>query len=438
MLDIKFIKDNTELVKSRLSTGKKKVSNGEIDEVINLYTKRNELIYNSEQLKSKQNQVSKEIPALKKEGKDAENSAELSELMRQMKEISDKIKESDILLRELEDNINAILPGIPNLPDESVPAGENDENNQVIRIEGNPRKFDFNPLPHWEIGEKLGILDPENAAKVTGTRFHFYIGDGARLERAVINYFLDTHAKSGYTEMLPPFIVNRKSMTGTGQLPKFEDDAFKLNDYDYFLIPTAEVPVTNYHANEILIFENENPIKYCAYSANFRSEVGSAGRDTRGLIRQHQFNKVELVKFALPENSYAELEKLTNDAEKVLQGLGFAYRVSLLSTGDTGFASAKTYDLEVYMPSYGRYVEISSCSNFTDFQARRANIRYKRSVKDKAQFVHTLNGSGVAVGRTTACILENYQNADGTVTIPEVLRPYMGGQTLIEKRIGQR
>lgn len=428
MLDIKFIKDNTELVKSKLNSGKKKVLGGDIDSVVALYVKRNELIYNTEQLKSKQNQVSKEVPVLKKEGKDT------SELLQQMKELSDKAKEADSLIKELEEKINDIILGIPNLPHDSVPVGEEESDNQVVRVVGTPKKFDFKPLPHWEIGERLGILDPENAAKVTGTRFHFYIGDGARLERAIINYFLDSHAKSGYTEVLTPFIVNRKSMTGTGQLPKFEDDAFKLENYDYFLIPTTEVPLTNYHADEILMFNSEEPVKYCGYSANFRLEVGSAGKDTRGLIRQHQFNKVELVKFALPENSYKEHEKLTNDAEKVLQGLGFAYRVSLLCTGDTGFASAKTYDLEAYMPSYDRYVEISSCSNFEDFQARRANIRYKRDIKDKAQFVHTLNGSGLAVGRTTACILENYQNIDGTVTIPEVLRPYMGGQTLIQKR----
>ena len=428
MLDIKFIKDNIDLVKTKLDNRNEKDYSNDIDLAVELYAKRNELIYNNEQAKAKQNQVSKDIPKLKKEGKDTAG------LLEEMKGLSDKIKDSDILIKDIEERIDKILFYIPNLLHESVPVGKDDSENTVIRYAGEPKKFDFTPLPHWELGEKLGILDPENAGKVTGARFHFYIGDGARLERAVINYFLDTHAKSGYTEILPPFIVNRKSMMGTGQLPKFEEDAFKLNGLDYFLIPTAEVPVTNYHSNEILILDSGEPIKYCAYSANFRSEAGSAGRDTRGLIRQHQFNKVELVKFSLPENSYDELEKLTNDAEKVLQGLGFAYRVNLLCTGDTGFSSAKTYDLEVYMPSYERYVEISSCSNFEDFQARRANIRYKKNVKDKAQFIHTLNGSGVAVGRTTACILENYQNADGTVTIPEVLQPYMGGQEIIRKR----
>lgn len=427
MLDIKFVKENINNVIARLHNRGKDFS-VEINEAVDLYTKRNELIYTNEQLKAKQNQVSKEIPAMKKSGEDT------TELMQSMKEISEKIKEADSLVKEIDEKIGGILLNVPNVQHESVPIGKDESENQVIRMCGEPRKFDFTPLPHWELGEKLGILDPERAAKVTGTRFTFYVGDGARLERAVMNYFLDMHAKSGYKEILPPFIVNRASMTGTGQLPKFEEDAFKLSDFDYFLVPTAEVPVTNYHANEILMFEDERSRNYCAYSACFRAEAGSAGRDTRGLIRQHQFNKVELLKFALPEHSYDELENLTNDAEKVLQGLGFAYRVSLLCTGDAGFSSAKTYDLEVYMPSYERYVEISSCTNFEDFQARRANIRYKKSIKDKAQYVHTLNGSGVAVGRTTACILENYQNADRTVTVPEVLRPYMGGQTIIGKQ----
>lgn len=430
MLDIKFIKDNIDFVKTRLNDRSKNKYSKDIDKAVAFYAKRNELIYNNELLKAKQNQVSKEVPVLKKEGKDT------AKLLKQMKDLSEEIKDADILIKDIDDRINGILLNIPNLPDQSVPVGIDEKENQVVRIIGEPRKFDFTPLPHWEIGEKLGILDPERAAKVTGARFDFYIGDGARLERAVVNYYLDSHAKAGYTEMLPPFIVNKKSMTGTGQLPKFEEDAFKLSGYDYYLVPTAEVPVTNYHANEIIMFDDNNnePKKYCAYTACFRSEAGSAGRDTRGLIRRHQFNKVELVKFALPENSYEELEKLTNDAENVLKGLGFAYRVSLLCTGDVGFSSAKTYDIEVYMPSYERYVEISSCSDFTDYQARRANIRYKKNIKDKAQFVHTLNGSGVAVGRTTACILENYQNADGTVTIPEVLRAYMGGQKIIEKQ----
>ena len=314
---------------------------------------------------------------------------------------------------------------MPNIPSEATPVGADDSENVEIRRFGEPTKFDFEPLPHWDLGKNLGILDPETAAKVTGARFHFYKGLGARLERAIINYFLNTHTENGYTEVFPPFMVNRASMTGTGQLPKFEEDAFKLVNEDYFLIPTAEVPVTNMHREEIISAE-QLPIKYCAYSACFRAEAGSAGRDQRGLIRQHQFNKVELVKFTTPEKSYEELESLTNDAERVLQGLGLPYRVVALCSGDIGFSSAKTYDIEVWMPSYNRYVEISSCSNFLDYQARRAGIRYKASSKDKAQFVHTLNGSGVAVGRTVAAILENYQNADGSVTIPKALVQFMG------------
>ena len=310
------------------------------------------------------------------------------------------------------------------IPNASTPVGKDDSENVEIRRWGEPKEFGFEPKAHWDIGADLGILDPETAAKITGARFHVYKGFGARLERAIINFFLNTHTAHGYTEIFPPFMVNRASMTGTGQLPKFEEDAFKLTN-DYFLIPTAEVPVTNMHRDEILD-GSKLPISYCAYSACFRAEAGSAGRDTRGLIRQHQFNKVELVKFTKPEESYAELEKLTNDAERVLQLLGLPHRVVALSTGDIGFSSAKTYDIEVWMPSYNRYVEISSCSDFEDFQARRASIRYKDDAKDKAKLVHTLNGSGVAVGRTVAAILENYQNEDGTVTVPEVLVPYMG------------
>lgn len=425
MLDIKFVKDNIDDVVARLNRRGKDFS-GEINEAVDLYAKRNELIYANEQLKAKQNQVTKEIPKMKKEGKDT------AELMGNMREISDKIKEADAVVKEIDERISAILLNVPNLPHESVPVGKDDADNQVLRTCGEPRRFDFTPLPHWEIGAKLGILDSERAAKVSGSRFMFYVGDGARLERAIANYFLDTHAKSGYTELFVPFLANRAAMTGGAQLPKFEFDMFKTVD-DYFLIPTTEVPMINYHADEILMFaDDEQAKKYCGFSTNFRREAGSAGRDTRGLIRQHQFNKVELIKFALPESSYDELETLAADAEKVLQGLGFAYRTSLLCTGDMGFHSAKTYDFEVYMPSYERYVEISSCSNVGDYQARRANIRCKKSAKDKARFVHTLNSSGVAVGRTTACILENYQNADGSVTIPEALRPYMRGQEIIK------
>ncbi len=310
--------------------------------------------------------------------------------------------------------------------DLKVAKGLSDEDNVEIRKWGEPRTFEFEPKAHWEIGENLDILDADTAGKVTGSRFTFYKGLGARLERAVYNFYLDFHStNSGYTEVFPPYMVHRNSMVGTGQLPKFEEDAYKVTGTDYFLIPTAEVPVTNMHRNETLKAE-QLPIKYCAYSACFRAEAGSAGRDTRGLIRQHQFNKVELVKFANPDTSYDELESLTNDAEKVIQALGIPYRVVRLCTGDLGFSSAMTYDIEVWMPSYGRYVEISSCSNFEDFQARRANIKFKRSADSKPEFVHTLNGSGVAVGRTVACILENFQNEDGSVTIPEVLRPFMG------------
>jgi len=347
-----------------------------------------------------------------------------------MKKIADQIREDDAQLNKLQGEIASILMTVPNVPADKVPEGKDSEDNVELRRVGEVRKFDFEPKPHWELGESLNILDPASAAKVTGTRFHFYKGAGARLERAVINYFLDTHTKNGYTEILPPFLANRASMTGTGQLPKFEEDMFHIEGTELYLIPTAEVPVTNLHRGEILD-AGRLTIKYCAYSACFRGEAGSAGRDTRGLIRQHQFNKVELVKFSEPEKSYDELEALTNDAERVLSGLGLPYRVVILCTGDLGFSSACTYDIEVWMPSYGRYVEISSCSDFEDFQARRAEIRFKKDATSKPQLVHTLNGSGVAVGRTVACILETYQNADGSVTVPTALRPYMGGIDVI-------
>ena len=324
----------------------------------------------------------------------------------------------------LDDEFNNKMLCIPNIPNADVPDGDTDEDNVEIRRWGEPTKFDFEPKAHWDIGADLGILDAATAAKVTGTRFTFYKGLGSRLERSVINFYLNTHTDNGYTEVFPPYMVHRRSMVGTGQLPKFEEDAFKTNN-DYFLIPTAEVPVTNMHRDEILSAD-KLPLKYAAYSACFRAEAGSAGKDTRGLIRQHQFNKVELVKFTTPETSYDELDKLTADAERVLQMLNLPYRVVRICVGDLGFTAAKKYDIEVWMPSYNRYVEISSCSNFEDFQARRANIKYKKSPTDKAQFVHTINGSGVAIGRTVAAILENNQNADGSVTIPEVLRAYMG------------
>ena len=417
MLDIKLIRENPDLVKATMKTRNKDMD-AAVDEIIAIDGKRRELSAKKEALKARQNAASKEIPKIKKEGGD------ISAIMAEMNAVKAAIKEDDDELAALEAKQKTLIYEFPNIPSPTTPLGKDDSENVEIRRFGEPTKFDFEPKAHWDIGADLGILDPETAAKVTGARFHFYKGLGARLERSIINFFLNTHIENGYTEIFPPFMVNRASMTGTGQLPKFEEDAFKLTN-DYFLIPTAEVPVTNMHRDEILDGD-KLPIKYCAYSACFRAEAGSAGRDTRGLIRQHQFNKVELVKFVKPENSYEELEKLTNDAEKVLQLLGLPYRVVALSTGDIGFSSAKTYDIEVWMPSYGRYVEISSCSNFEDFQARRASIRYKDSAKDKAKLVHTLNGSGVAVGITVAAILENYQNADGSVTVPEVLRPYMG------------
>lgn len=418
MLDIKIIRENPDRVKAALKT-RNADYDSYIDEILEIDEKRRKLSTETDALKAEQNKVSKQIPIMKKNGENTDA------VMAEMKEISEKIKNDNAVISELESKQRDTLLRIPNIPSETTPIGKDDSENVELRKWGEPSKFDFEPLAHWDIGKNLGILDPETAAKVTGARFHFYKGLGARLERAVISYFLNTHTENGYTEVLPPYMVNRASMTGTGQLPKFEEDAFRVANNDYFLIPTAEVPVTNMHRDEILSGD-KLPIKYCAYSACFRAEAGSAGRDQRGLIRQHQFNKVELVKFVDSATSYDELEKLTNDAERVLQGLGLPYRVVALSTGDIGFSSAKTYDIEVWMPSYNRYVEISSCSNFEDYQARRAAIRFKNSPKDKAQFVHTLNGSGVAVGRTVAAILENYQNADGSVTIPEALVPFMG------------
>lgn len=426
MLDVKLVRENPDAVKAAM-----KSRNMNADETIDIILKidvdRRSVTGEVEALKARQNADTKKIPMLKKQGVDT------TELMAHLKELSEQIKEQDAKLTELEEMQKNLLLALPNIPSADVPVGTDDSQNKEMRRWKEPTSFSFEPKPHWDIGRELDILDPETAAKVTGARFHFYKGLGARLERSIINFFLNTHTEHGYTEVLPPFMVNRASMTGTGQLPKFEEDAFKLqtkvSNEDYFLIPTAEVPVTNMHRSEILDGA-KLPIKYCAYSACFRAEAGSAGRDTRGLIRQHQFNKVEMVKFASPETSYAELESLTNDAERVLQLLGLPYRVVCLCSGDLGFSSAKTYDIEVWMPSYQRYVEISSCSNFESFQARRAQIRFKANPKDKAQLVHTLNGSGLAIGRTVAAILENYQNADGSVTIPEVLRPYMGVDTI--------
>ena len=417
MLDIKLIRENPDMVKAAMKTRNKDMD-ALVDEILEIDAKRRELSAKRDALKAEQNAASKEIPAIKKAGGD------ISAIMAKMNEVKAAIKADEDELASLEERQKTLIYEFPNIPNASTPVGKDDSENVEIRRWGEPKEFGFEPKAHWDIGADLGILDPETAAKITGARFHVYKGFGARLERAIINFFLNTHTAHGYTEIFPPFMVNRASMTGTGQLPKFEEDAFKLTN-DYFLIPTAEVPVTNMHRDEILD-GSKLPISYCAYSACFRAEAGSAGRDTRGLIRQHQFNKVELVKFTKPEESYAELEKLTNDAERVLQLLGLPHRVVALSTGDIGFSSAKTYDIEVWMPSYNRYVEISSCSDFEDFQARRASIRYKDDAKDKAKLVHTLNGSGVAVGRTVAAILENYQNEDGTVTVPEVLVPYMG------------
>ncbi len=417
MLEIKLLRSEPQRVIDAI-----KSRGGELDltEFAEIDQQRRELLKEVEALKNKQNVVSKQIPQLKKEGKD------VAPIFEEMNQIKETVKEIDSKVAELDERLQNIVLTIPNLPNEKVAKGLSDADNVEVRKWGEPTKFDFEPKAHWDIGENLGILDADTAAKVTGSRFTFYKGMGARLERAVYNFYLDFHStNSGYTEVFPPYMVHRNSMVGTGQLPKFEEDAYKVTGTDYFLIPTAEVPVTNMHRNETLKAE-QLPIKYCAYSACFRVEAGSAGRDTRGLIRQHQFNKVELVKFANPDTSYDELESLTADAEKVIQALGIPYRVVRLCTGDLGFSSAMTYDIEVWMPSYGRYVEISSCSNFEDFQARRANIKFKRTPDSKPEFVHTLNGSGVAVGRTVACILENFQNEDGSVTIPEVLRPFMG------------
>ncbi|MDP4152688.1 MAG: serine--tRNA ligase [Bacillota bacterium] len=425
MLDIKMIKAEPAKVKARLASRQKDYS-AEIDEILELDAARRDLIFKNDQLKAEQNRVSKLIPQYKKEGKDVDS------VMQEMKKLSETIKSDDEKIKDLDNRIEKLILCIPNLPNEKVPYGKDSDENLELRKWGTPRDFDFTPLAHWDIGKALKILDPETAAKVTGARFHFYRGAGARLERSIYSFFLNHHTeKNGYTEIFPPYMVNRASMTGTGQLPKFEEDAFKLANMDYFLIPTAEVPVTNMHRDDILD-KSVLPIKYCAYSACFRAEAGSAGKDTRGLIRQHQFNKVELVKFVSPETSYQELESLTNDAESVLQALGLPYRVVRLCSGDLGFSSAMTYDIEVWMPSYNRYVEISSCSNFEDFQARRAGIRFKETPTSKAEFVHTLNGSGVAVGRTVAAIIENYQNADGSVTVPDVLVPYMGGMKVIK------
>lgn len=425
MLDIKRIKRDLEEIKPLMAKrGEKDFS---FEEVIELDDKRIELLQEVEALKNEQNVDSKLIPQYKKEGKNTD------ELMARLKELSEQIKNLDDKVKEVEEDLFQKLLRIPNVPHPDVPTGDTDEDNLEVRKWGEPTAFDFEAKAHWDIGTDLNILDFEAAGKITGSRFTLYKDLGARLERSLINFFLNTHtAEHGYTEVLPPFIANRTSFIGTGQLPKFEEDMFKLEGFEYFLVPTAEVPVTNIHQNEIMNGDDLTT-KYCAYTPCFRAEAGSAGRDTRGLIRQHQFNKVELVKFTKPEDSYKELETLTADAEKVLQLLGLPYRVVRICSGDLGFTAAYKYDLEVWMPSYNRYVEISSCSNFEDFQARRANIRFKRDKASKPEFVHTLNGSGVAIGRALAAILENYQQADGTVVVPEVLRSYMGTDKIIKK-----
>ncbi|MGG4394959.1 serine--tRNA ligase [Paenibacillus thiaminolyticus] len=419
MLDTKVLRNEFARVEQALEQrGKSKEMIAEFPE---LDARRREMLQETEQLKNRRNVVSQEVAKKKKAGESADD------LIAEMREVGDRIKELDEEIRNIDAQIVEMTLAIPNLPHESVPVGLKEEENEEIRRWSEPTSFSFEPKAHWDAAQDLGILDFEAAAKVTGSRFVFYKKAGARLERALISFMLDVHTmQHGYEEILPPLIVNRDSLIGTGQLPKFEEDLFKLEGTDYFLIPTAEVPVTNLHRDEILNVE-DLPRYYTAYSACFRSEAGAAGRDTRGLIRQHQFNKVEMVKLVKPEDSYEELESLTRHAENILQQLKLPYRVMALCTGDLGFSSAKTYDLEVWLPSSGTYREISSCSNFEDFQARRANIRFRRDAKSKPEFVHTLNGSGLAIGRTVAAILENYQQADGSVIIPDVLRPYMGG-----------
>jgi seryl-tRNA synthetase len=420
MLDARFVRENIDTVKKSLENRSYILPLGEF---LKFEEQRRFLLRESEELKNKRNIVSEEIGRLRVQKQDA------SRLIEEMKIVSDKIKKLDEKIKLLEENTNEFLLNVPNIPHESVPIGKDETKNVEIKMWGEPRKFDFEPLNHWDIGEMLEIIDFERASKIAGARFSLTKGLGAKLERALMNFMLDLNTSKGYKEVFPPIIVNKESMTGTGQLPKFEMELFRIADPEFYLIPTAEVPVTNIHRDEILS-EKDLPIYYTAYTPCFRREAGSYGKDVRGLIRQHQFNKVELVKFVKPEDSYNELESLTKDAEDILQKLELPYRVVALCTGDLGFAAAKTYDLEVWLPAQQKYREISSCSNFTDFQARRANIRFKREGKKGTEFVHTLNGSGLAIGRTLVAVLENYQQKDGSVVVPEVLRPYMGVEVI--------
>jgi seryl-tRNA synthetase len=425
MLDLKFVRANPDKIREMLKNRKNDMDMS-VFEAVDI--ERRERLSTLETLRFQRNKVSDEIATMKKSGQDA------SSVIAEMKKVSAEIKDLETGMADIQAKLDGITMLIPNMPDGSVPAGTDDKDNPVARTWGEIKGLDFEPLPHWEIGENLGILDFSRAAKIAGARFALYMGAGARLERALINFMLDTHTRShGYREVLPPFLVNSACMTGTGQLPKFKEDLFKLEGWDFYLIPTAEVPVTNIHREEILQ-EEDLPIHYVAYTPCFRSEAGSYGKDTRGLIRQHQFNKVELVKFCRPEDSWEELERLTSDAEDILKRLNLPYRVVTLCTGDIGFSSAKTYDLEVWLPGQNLYREISSCSNFTDFQARRAEIRFKRKGASGTELVHTLNGSGLAVGRTLVAILENYQQKDGSIIVPDVLVPYMGGTKVIQSQ----
>ncbi len=423
MLDIKFVRENLDAVQTMLNNRQNKLS---LDGFKELEKKRREIISQVEVLKNQRNTVSKQVGQMKKNGENTDA------IFAEMRQVGEKIDAYDAELKQVESDLRDIMLSIPNMPKEDVPIGVDENDNPEVRRFMEPTKFDFKPKAHWDLGDALGILDAERAAKVTGARFTFYKGLGARLERALINFMMDLHSnKHGYTEMLAPCMVNTASMYGTGQLPKFAEDMFKVEGTDYYMVPTAEVPTTNYHREEILD-GSQLPEYYCAYTACYRAEAGSAGRDTRGLIRQHQFNKVELIKFVKPEDSWDELEKMVEDAQDVLKVLELPHRVITLCTGDMGFTSAKTYDIEVWMPAQNTYREISSCSNCQDFQARRANIKFRREQKGKPEFVHTLNGSGLAVGRTFAAILENYQQADGSVVIPKALVPYMGGIEVIK------